>query len=81
MGVDLELAHETVPPAIRPLTLVTRRDYGAEVQAPTAILRFALSKVPLWKRLAGRGIVRRDCLIILPRSGFILRYGQSYPPG
>jgi sulfite reductase (NADPH) flavoprotein alpha-component len=77
MGVELELAHETVLPAVLPLTLVSRRDYGAEVQAPTAILRFALPKVPLWRRLAGRGFGRfsaGDLLGILPEGSAVPRF-------
>jgi sulfite reductase (NADPH) flavoprotein alpha-component len=77
MGVELELVHETVVPAVLPLTLVSRRDYGAEVQAPTAILRFALPKVPLWRRLAGRGFGRfsaGDLLGILPEGSAVPRF-------
>ncbi len=33
------------------LTLISRRDYGAEMQRPAAILRFAIPKVGLWARL------------------------------
>lgn len=77
MGVDLELVHETVLPAVRPLTLVSRRNYGAEVQAPTAILRFALPKVPLWQRLTGRGFggfSAGDLLGILPDGSAVPRF-------
>ena len=56
LGIDLELAHQPVLPATETLTLVSRRDYGAEVQAPTAILRFALPRVTLWQRLTGSGL-------------------------
>lgn len=69
MGLDLALVHEPVVPKTQPLTLVSRRDYGAEVQAPTAILRFALPRVSLWRRLTGRGFGRfqaGDLLGILP---------------
>ncbi|PHS79365.1 MAG: 5'/3'-nucleotidase SurE [Rhodospirillaceae bacterium] len=38
------------------MKLVSRRDYGQEVQAPTAILRFALPRVSLLDRLRGRGL-------------------------
>ena len=51
LGIDLELSHQPVLPATETLTLVSRRDYGAEVQAPTAILRFALPK----RRASGSG--------------------------
>ena len=46
LGIDLELSHQPVLPKAETLTLVSRRDYGAEVQAPTAILRFAMPRVP-----------------------------------
>src|SRR5690606_37023685 len=47
LGLDLELSHRPVPPKTETLTLISRRDYGAEVQAPTVILRFALPRVSL----------------------------------
>jgi sulfite reductase (NADPH) flavoprotein alpha-component len=53
-GDPLDLAHQPVLPATETLTLISRRDYGAEVQAPTAILRFALPKATLWQRLTRR---------------------------
>jgi sulfite reductase (NADPH) flavoprotein alpha-component len=77
IGVDLKLVHQTVLPAVLPLTLVSRRDYGAEVQAPTAILRFALPEVPLWRRLTGRGFGRfsaGDLLGILPEGSAVTRF-------
>jgi sulfite reductase (NADPH) flavoprotein alpha-component len=77
MGVDLELVHQTVLPAVLPLTLISRRDYGAEVQAPTAILRFALPKVSLWRGLAGRGFGRfsaGDLLGVLPAGSAVPRF-------
>src|SRR5690606_37258019 len=55
LGVELDLSHQPVLPATKALTLVSRRDYGAEVQAPTAILRFALPRTTLWQRLSGTG--------------------------
>jgi sulfite reductase (NADPH) flavoprotein alpha-component len=77
MGTDLELVHQTVLPAVLPLTLISRRDYGAEVQAPTAILRFALPKVSLWRRLAGCGFGRfsaGDLIGILPDGSAVPRF-------
>ncbi len=58
LGIELELSHQPVQPQTTTLTLVSRRDYGAEVQAPTAILRFALPRVSLWQRLTGAGFAR-----------------------
>ncbi|MEI2387376.1 PepSY domain-containing protein [Breoghania sp. JC706] len=59
------------------LTLVSRRDYGEEVQAPTAILRFALPRMPLWSRLRGQGFARfeaGDLIGILPAGDRRPRY-------
>jgi len=77
LGVDLELAHQPARPATRALTLVSRRDHGAQVQALTVILRFALPKVPLWQRLVGRGFGRfaaGDLLGILPDGSDLARF-------
>ncbi|MEX6505925.1 PepSY domain-containing protein [Jiella sp. M17.18] len=77
MGLELELAHQPVLPASQSLTLVSRRDYGAQVQAPTAILRFALPQASLWQRLTGRGIRRfqaGDLLGILPEGSAVPRF-------
>lgn len=76
MGIPLELAHEPVLPAIQTLTLVSRRDYGAEMQAPTAILRFALPKPGLWQRLTGAGFARfnaGDLVGVLPKGSPVPR--------
>ncbi len=55
LGLELELAHQPIVPATETLTLISRRDYGAEVQAPTAILRFAAPRTTLWQRLTRQG--------------------------
>ena len=76
LGIDLELSHQPVLPATETLTLVSRRDYGAEVQAPTAILRFALPRVTLWQRLTGAGFARfaaGDLIGILPEGSAVPR--------
>jgi len=41
LGIRLALSHTPVHPAAHGLRLVEREDFGLEVQAPTAILRFA----------------------------------------
>jgi len=77
IGIELELVHQPVLPAVRPLELVSRRDYGADVQAPTAILRFALPKAPLWQRVTGRGFGRfsaGDLIGILPEGSAVPRF-------
>jgi sulfite reductase (NADPH) flavoprotein alpha-component len=76
LGIALELAHQPVIPQTTTLTLVSRRDYGAEVQAPTAILRFALPRAPHWQRLLGGGFARfqaGDLIGILPKGGAVPR--------
>jgi sulfite reductase (NADPH) flavoprotein alpha-component len=77
MGIELELAHQPVRPATHALTLISRRDYGAEVQSPTTILRFALPKVPLWQRLTGCGFgdfSAGDLVGILPEGADLPRF-------
>jgi sulfite reductase (NADPH) flavoprotein alpha-component len=76
LSIDLELAHQPVLPATETLTLISRRDYGAEVQAPTAILRFALPRATLWQRLIGAGFARftaGDLIAILPEGSPVPR--------
>ena len=76
MGIDLALAHRPTLPAATTLTLLSRRDYGAEVQAPTTILRFALPRVTLRQRLTGTGFAgfeAGDLLGILPRGSTVPR--------
>lgn len=77
MGLPLDLAHQPARPISHRLVLISRRDYGAEVQAPTAILRFALPRVPLWRRLTGRGFGRfaaGDLLGIAPEGSAVPRF-------
>ncbi len=77
MGVPLELNHQPVVPVTQSLTLISRREYGAEVQAPTAILRFALPRAGLWARLTGQGFVRfgpGDLVGILPDGAAVPRF-------
>lgn len=77
MGIDLVLAHEPVLPATKVLTLMSRRDYGQEVQAPTAILRFALPKLSLWHRVTRQGFGHfhpGDLLGIIPAGSAVPRF-------
>ena len=77
LGLPLDLNHQPARPAADSLTLVSRRDYGAEVQSPTAILRFALPKVTFWARLTGGGIAgfrAGDLLGILPEGAALPRF-------
>jgi sulfite reductase (NADPH) flavoprotein alpha-component len=70
LGVPLTLHHVPAPPRTSELTLVGRVDYGIEVQAPTAVLRFAAegrrSKLP--------GFQPGDLLGIVPPGSTIPRY-------
>lgn len=77
LGLSLELSHLPERPKTEALRLVSRRDYGAEVQAPTAILRFALPHRGLWARLTGQGFARfeaGDLLGILPPGSDVPRF-------
>ena len=76
LGTELELAHQPVLPAIQALTLLERRDYGAQVQVPMSILRFALPEATFRQRLAGRCFTRfepGDLLGIVPEGSAIPR--------
>jgi sulfite reductase (NADPH) flavoprotein alpha-component len=76
LGLDLDLVHQPVQPASAVLTLLSRRDFGAEVQAPTAILRFAVPRTSLWQRLTGGGFSRfeaGDLLAVLPEGAPVPR--------
>ena len=77
IGITLDLDHQPARPEAQGLTLISRRDYGEAVQAPTAILRFALPKATLWARLTGRGFARfqaGDLLGILPEGSTVPRF-------
>lgn len=74
---ELSLVHVPDRPETHALTLVSRRDYGAEVQAPTAILRFKAPRPTLMGRLNGTGFTRfkaGDLLGILPEGSDLPRY-------
>lgn len=77
IGTALNLNHQPILPRTQTLTLISRRDYGVEVQAPTAILRFALAHLPLWRRLTGIGVIRfaaGDLLGIIPAGSSVPRF-------
>ena len=77
LGQPLELSHSPAIPRSRSLTLISRRDYGAEMQTPAAILRFAVPKVGFWARLAGRSLGRfssGDLLGIIPEGSHVPRF-------
>ncbi len=77
MGEDLTLLHTPVRPHGQTLALVSRRDYGAEVQAPTSILRFAVPKDNPLARLRGAAwpsFAAGDLLGVLPPGCAVPRY-------
>lgn len=46
IGLDLALEHRVTPPPTLPLRLLDRQDFGREVDAPSAILRFGPAEGP-----------------------------------
>ena len=76
LDIQLELIHEMVLPETQTLRLISREDYGSEVQAPTTILRFSMPGASLWQRLMGKGFERFDAgdlLGILPEGSTVPR--------
>lgn len=71
LGEPLELVHVPVVPATTTLTLVERLDYGTEVQAPTAVLRFAL---PTRGQPKLAGFEAGDLVGIVPPGSLVPRY-------
>jgi sulfite reductase (NADPH) flavoprotein alpha-component len=76
IGLPLDITHQPDVPQSTTLRLLSRKDYGDSVQAPTSILRFALPTTGLWQRLTGRGFVRfsaGDLLGIVPEGSSVAR--------
>ena len=77
IGTPLKLSHEPILPVTTMLTLVSRRDYGAEVQAPSVILRFARPRATFWQHLTGTGFARFDAgdlIGVLPNGSPVPRF-------
>lgn len=81
LGHKLVLAHVAERPKTTALELVQRTDYGAEVQAPTAILRFSMpglpAERPVWRRLFPASLPRfsaGDLVGIVPPGSTVPRY-------
>lgn len=77
LGLAFELNHLPTRPKTWELSLVSRRDYGASIQATTVILRFALPKVSFWQRLVGNAFPRfeaGDLVGILPEGSQVPRF-------
>lgn len=76
IGLPLEITHQPEPPQATTLRLLSRKDYGDSVQAPTSILRFALPHSGLWQRQTGRGFGQfsaGDLLGIVPEGSSVAR--------
>jgi sulfite reductase (NADPH) flavoprotein alpha-component len=77
---EFELSHVPARPKTRNLTLISRTDYGAEVQAPTTILRFgpdSTAKTGFLTKVFGRGLPSfsaGDLVGILPPGSVLPRY-------
>lgn len=77
LGHPLALDHQPAAPESNALTLISRRDYTDDAEAPAAILRFALPQVGLGARLTGRGFGRfrpGDLLAIVPEGATVPRF-------
>lgn len=80
LGIALTLEHVAAPPRTQSLVLAARADFGVDVQAPIAMLRFELPE-PLrshwWQRWTiGRGLSFEpgDLVGILPPGSAVPRY-------
>ncbi|MGV8985554.1 MAG: PepSY domain-containing protein [Cypionkella sp.] len=56
LSLELEPEHHANIPPTTQLELVSRHDYGAQVQAPTAVLRFKLVRKTGWRGVLSRGL-------------------------
>lgn len=77
IGTPLDVIHQPAAPRATALTLIHRDDHGEAVQAPTAILRFALPRPSLADRLTGCALPRfrpGDLLGIVPEGSTVPRY-------
>ncbi|POR50344.1 PepSY domain-containing protein [Bosea psychrotolerans] len=81
LGHKLALAHVAERPRTTALELVKRLDFGSEVQAPTAILTFALPSLPaertVWRRLFPASLPHFDAgdlVGIVPPGSTVPRY-------
>lgn len=77
LGLEFTLAHRPQRPATRSLQLTSRRDFGADVQAPAAILRFGPVTRPGWRRVFGAKLPRfaaGDLVGVVPPGSDLPRY-------
>ncbi|MDZ4134185.1 MAG: NADPH cytochrome P450 oxidoreductase family protein, partial [Paracoccaceae bacterium] len=78
IGLDLVLDHHAALPPLRTLTLISRQDFGQEVQAPATILRFGPGAAATgWRALLGNRLPRfeaGDLVGIVPPGSDLPRY-------
>lgn len=77
IGTPLEIDHQPVAPHTERLTLLSRRDYGTDMQTPVSILRFAVPRVAVWRRWLGQGLPRfaaGDLIGIVPDGSPATRF-------
>lgn len=74
LGHALTLSHQVALPRSHRLRLISRRDYGAEIQAPAAILRFTAPKRTLWERMRAQGFQPGDLLGVIPEGDPLPRF-------
>ncbi|EJC75118.1 Flavodoxin [Rhizobium leguminosarum bv. trifolii WSM2012] len=77
LGLGFELNHLPTRPKTWDLSLVSRRSYGASVEAATVILRFSLPKTSFWQRLTGMALPRfeaGDLVGVVPVGSNVARF-------
>ncbi|GEO87030.1 MULTISPECIES: PepSY domain-containing protein [Alphaproteobacteria] len=77
LGLAFELNHQPAKLKTCEFSLLSRRDYGASVQATTAILRFALPKASLWQRVTGKAspwFEAGDLVGVVPEGSEVPRF-------
>jgi sulfite reductase (NADPH) flavoprotein alpha-component len=81
LGHGLRLVHIAETPRRQPFELLSRQDYGAEVGAPSAVMRFGTPpdvRVGLWQKLTGRAALpyfeAGDLIGIVPPGSNMPRY-------
>ncbi|HNB25694.1 MAG TPA: PepSY domain-containing protein [Alphaproteobacteria bacterium] len=80
IGTDVTIAHTPATPRTLSLQLVERVEYGTDVQAPIAVLRFVLppdASTGFWRRIRGNGLPRfeaGDLVGILPPDNPVPRF-------
>ncbi len=77
LELDFQLNHQPATPKTWTLSLVSRRDYGANLHAETVILRFAVPRIPLFQRLTGESFVHfeaGDLIGVVPQGSDLPRF-------